>query len=111
VNAIQHTLVFLVRVYQKVISPAKMGLFGPLGECRYEPSCSEYAAHAIRVHGAVKGGALAAWRICRCNPWGKFGADPVPPRAQTPRFRLFPAAGACACRKSASPIVTTRPQA
>lgn len=46
--------------------------------CRFEPSCSQYALDALRVHGALRGGLLAAWRILRCNPWGGMGYDPVP---------------------------------
>ena len=53
----------LIRVYQWTISP----LLGPV--CRYYPSCSHYGYEAVRVHGAVKGSALTAWRILRCNPW------------------------------------------
>ena len=55
--------------------------------CRYMPSCSEYARDALREHGAFVGSALAARRICRCHPWGGFGFDPVPPRSgDLPRF-------------------------
>jgi putative membrane protein insertion efficiency factor len=49
------------------------------GSCRFEPGCSRYAAEAIAVHGALRGGWLAARRICRCRPWGGLGYDPVPP--------------------------------
>ncbi|MFO0745662.1 MAG: membrane protein insertion efficiency factor YidD [Myxococcota bacterium] len=47
--------------------------------CRYWPSCSEYAADALRLHGFFKGTALASWRLLRCNPFSKGGWDPVPP--------------------------------
>jgi putative membrane protein insertion efficiency factor len=102
VNAAQHVLVFLVRIYQWVISPAKGALFGPLGQCRFEPSCSHYAVEAIRKHGAIKGSALAGWRICRCNPWGGCGEDPVPEikQAQSLKFKGSVALG------SASPVQT-----
>ena len=77
-GAIHRTLVALlvapVRGYQVFLSP----LFG--GRCRYVPSCSQYAIEALRVHGAVRGAALAAWRVLRCHPWGGHGYDPVPPR-------------------------------
>ncbi len=46
--------------------------------CRFEPTCSCYTLQALEKHGAIKGGALAAWRILRCNPWGGMGFDPVP---------------------------------
>lgn len=48
--------------------------------CRFLPTCSEYAADAVRDHGAVRGGALALKRIARCHPWGGSGYDPVPKR-------------------------------
>lgn len=50
------------------------------GQCRFYPSCSRYAEEAIRLHGAVKGVALAAWRVARCGPFAAGGVDPVPPR-------------------------------
>lgn len=62
----------LIWGYQAVLSP----LFAPA--CRYEPSCSRYAAEAITRFGAVHGGWLALRRIGRCHPWGDFGFDPVP---------------------------------
>jgi uncharacterized protein len=61
-----------VRVYQWTIRP----LIG--ANCRFWPSCSEYAVEALRVHGAARGTALAAKRILRCNPWNEGGFDPVP---------------------------------
>jgi uncharacterized protein len=77
-NAVQHILVFCVRLYRGVISPAKTVLFGPLGRCRFTPSCSEYALEALRQHGALAGSWLAFNRIGRCHPWGGCGHDPVP---------------------------------
>jgi putative membrane protein insertion efficiency factor len=50
-----------------------------VGACRYEPSCSAYAAEAVARHGALRGTWLAAHRLCRCGPWGVAGFDPVPP--------------------------------
>lgn len=61
-----------VKFYQYLISPLL-----PMA-CRYTPSCSVYAEHAIRKHGILKGSILAARRIGRCNPWGGSGYDPVP---------------------------------
>lgn len=46
--------------------------------CRFLPTCSEYALEAIDRHGALRGGALAVRRVCRCHPWGGHGYDPVP---------------------------------
>lgn len=62
----------LIRVYQLFVSP----LLG--ANCRYVPSCSEYAADALRQYGAIRGGWLALKRIMRCHPWGGSGHDPLP---------------------------------
>ena len=62
-----------IRIYQWFISP----LLG--AHCRYWPSCSRYALEAVERHGVVHGGWLALKRIVRCNPWGNWGYDPVPP--------------------------------
>jgi putative membrane protein insertion efficiency factor len=48
--------------------------------CRFVPSCSTYALEALETHGALRGSALAARRVCRCHPWGGHGFDPVPER-------------------------------
>ena len=52
---------------------------GP-GSCKFEPSCSRYAEQAITEHGVLRGGALAARRVCRCHPFSHGGFDPVRPR-------------------------------
>jgi putative membrane protein insertion efficiency factor len=65
-------LTLLLRFYQLAISP----MLGP--RCRFYPSCSNYALEAIRLHGAARGGWLAARRVCRCHPWNPGGFDPVP---------------------------------
>jgi len=67
-----HLAVGAVRAYQWTIRP----LIG--ANCRFWPSCSDYAVEAVREHGAVRGSALAGWRILRCNPWCQGGYDPVP---------------------------------
>ncbi|WP_084462786.1 membrane protein insertion efficiency factor YidD [Oceanibaculum pacificum] len=63
--------------YRYLISP----LLGV--NCRYGPSCSEYALEALAVHGAWRGGWLALGRILRCHPWGGSGYDPVPPKGHS----------------------------
>jgi putative membrane protein insertion efficiency factor len=68
--------VALVRTYQWTLRP----LIG--ANCRFCPSCSDYAIEAFRGHGALRGGGLAARRILRCHPWNAGGYDPVP--AATP---------------------------
>ncbi len=65
-------LLRLIRLYRRVLSP------GLSPRCRFEPSCSAYAEEAIRVHGAVRGGGLAVWRLLRCQPFARGGIDPVP---------------------------------
>ncbi len=51
-----------------------------VGRCRFHPTCSAYALAAIQVHGALKGGMLAVWRVARCSPLTAGGPDPVPGR-------------------------------
>jgi len=61
------------------ISLYRLTLSGWLGgQCRFSPTCSRYAAEAIRSHGAVKGSLLSVRRVLRCNPFGRGGLDPVP---------------------------------
>jgi putative membrane protein insertion efficiency factor len=64
-------VVFIINLYRKYLSPLK----GPC--CRFYPSCSAYAAEAVARHGVLKGGAMAVWRVLRCNPFGRGGYDPV----------------------------------
>jgi putative membrane protein insertion efficiency factor len=61
----------LIRVYRATLS----GWLG--GQCRFYPTCSHYAEDAIRERGALRGTALGAWRILRCNPFGSGGIDHV----------------------------------
>ena len=61
-----------VSFHQRYISPMKST------KCPYYPTCSCYGLEAVQKYGAIKGGALAAWRILRCNPFSKGGYDPVP---------------------------------
>lgn len=83
-SAPSRALILLVGLYRLTLSPAKTFIFGPSAECRFEPSCSQYAMEALKTHGAFAGGWLATKRICRCNPWGPCGHDPVPPK----KFRV-----------------------
>jgi uncharacterized protein len=91
VNVAQHILVFGVHCYRWGVSPAKTFLFGPLGRCRFTPTCSEYALAALRHHGALAGSWLAVKRIGRCHPWGGCGQDPVPEvksKVQSPKYKV-----------------------
>lgn len=58
-------------LYQRFISP------GLPRRCKYEPTCSRYAVQALGEYGILRGLALAAWRLLRCNPWSHGGYDPV----------------------------------
>ena len=61
-----------VRAYRLFLSPW-------VGNgCRFQPTCSVYALEALEKHGGLKGGYLAAHRICSCHPWGGSGIDNVP---------------------------------
>jgi len=63
-------LMILVRLYQVTLRSV-MG-----GQCRFQPTCSEYALEALAKYGAIRGGMKSLWRILRCNPWGGCGYDP-----------------------------------
>ena len=70
---VKKIMIGAIRVYQKGISP------GLPPRCRFSPTCSQYAVEAIEKYGPVKGGWLAARRLCRCNPFNKGDYfDPVP---------------------------------
>ncbi|ATE61947.1 membrane protein insertion efficiency factor YidD [Thauera sinica] len=65
-------LIALLRFYRYAISPM-------LGRnCRFHPTCSEYAIEAVQRHGALRGGWLALRRVGRCHPFHPGGYDPVP---------------------------------
>lgn len=74
VRAARRAAVGLIRAYQATRR-------GRLSPCRFVPSCSDYAVEAVDTHGVLHGGALAVWRVARCNPIGGRGFDPVPPRS------------------------------
>ena len=70
-NFIIKTLVVIIGLYQSIFS-------GRLSTCRFVPSCSNYAIESFDKQGFFKGSFLTFKRICRCNPWGGQGLDPVP---------------------------------
>ena len=73
-NPLSAIMVFMVRVYQRAISPY-------LGRsCRFHPSCSQYLIEALRERGVLMGTLLGVWRVLRCNPFCRGGYDPVPKR-------------------------------
>jgi putative membrane protein insertion efficiency factor len=65
-------LLVLLRAYKLLLSP----LF--TGSCRFYPSCSDYMAEAVRIHGPWRGVWLGCRRLLRCRPLGGHGVDPVP---------------------------------
>ena len=69
---IARVLIALIRVYQRLLSP----LLGPV--CRFHPSCSEYGAECLRLHGALRGSWLTVRRLARCHPFHPGGYDPPP---------------------------------
>lgn len=71
-SLLSYVLLGVVQFYRYFISP----LLAP--RCRFYPTCSQYALDAIRLHGGIKGGWLAAKRIVRCHPLSEGGEDPVP---------------------------------
>jgi len=71
-NFLKKILFYLIRLYQKFLSPLCPGC------CRYRPTCSQYVIEAINRHGILKGLLLGIKRILRCHPWGGSGYDPVP---------------------------------
>ncbi len=67
-------LLYLLGLYSRFVSPALPR------RCKYEPTCSAYAAGAIRELGVIRGSILALWRLARCNPFSHGGYDPVAAR-------------------------------
>lgn len=67
----------VIRVYQWTLSP----LIG--NQCRFHPTCSQYAMEAIEAHGLCRGSYLALRRIGRCHPFHPGGFDPVPRREES----------------------------
>ena len=64
-------LIKLIKIYQR--TPINTH-----GACKYVPTCSNYAIGVIEEFGAFKGTLLTIWRLLRCNPFSKGGADPIP---------------------------------
>jgi len=63
--------IFLIKIYQKVISPLKPRT------CRFYPTCSEYSIQALKKYGFIKGSYKSIKRILKCNPFNPGGYDPL----------------------------------
>ncbi|MGC9451423.1 MAG: membrane protein insertion efficiency factor YidD [Oceanipulchritudo sp.] len=87
-SALQGLLIVLLVLYRYLVSPV-LHVLAPGSGCRFQPTCSEYALEAIRIHGPFHGSWLALRRLGRCHPWGGHGFDPVP--------------GRCSCAKPGDP--------
>lgn len=68
--------ILFIRVYQLIISP----MLG--SNCRFIPTCSEYAMESLREYGLIKGIFLSIKRIGKCHPWGSHGYDPIPTKME-----------------------------
>ena len=73
-------LLAAIAFYRRWLSPAVHAL-NPGDGCRFQPTCSEYAAVAIATHGPLRGLGLALWRLLRCHPFARGGLDQVPPKS------------------------------
>ncbi len=71
--ALRRAFVIPIKLYRTYLSPMK-----GTPTCRFTPTCSAYAVEAVMEWGIVIGTVLALWRLIRCNPFSKGGADPVP---------------------------------
>ena len=69
-------LILLIRGYQLIISP----MLG--SNCRFMPTCSEYALESLKTYGLIKGTYLTIKRIGKCHPWGSNGYDPIPTKME-----------------------------
>jgi uncharacterized protein len=78
---IQFPFIFLVKLYQWVISPLTPA------SCRYTPTCSHYMIEAIKEWGVLRGGWMGLKRIFSCHPWGGCGHDPVPENPKRSRYK------------------------
>ena len=71
-----YPLIFIIKIYQFIVSPF-------IGQnCRYLPTCSEYAIESLKLHGLLRGLFFTIRRILKCHPFGGHGIDPIPKRKQ-----------------------------
>lgn len=77
-SAADRVLLLLFGAYKRFVGPPLHALSFVQGGCGFQPTCSEYATLALAQHGVLRGGAMALWRVLRCNPFHRGGWDPVP---------------------------------
>ena len=73
---VTYPLILLIRVYQLIVSP----MLG--SNCRFMPTCSDYALESLKTYGLIKGTYLTIKRIGKCHPWGSHGYDPIPTKME-----------------------------
>jgi len=73
-------LILLIRGYQLIASP----MLG--SNCRFMPTCSEYAMESLKTYGLIKGTFLTIKRISKCHPWGSHGYDPIPTKMEKNKY-------------------------
>ena len=73
-------LILLIRGYQLIVSP----ILG--SNCRFMPTCSEYALESFKAYGLIKGTFLTIKRIGKCHPWGSHGYDPIPTKMEKNKY-------------------------
>ena len=71
----------MLAAYKRFLSPVLHAIPGISGACRFQPTCSEYAAIALHEHGLLRGSVMTIGRILRCHPFQKGGFDPVPAKS------------------------------
>jgi putative membrane protein insertion efficiency factor len=88
-RGVRRLFVGAIAVYQRTLSPVLPVITLGACACRFSPTCSHYAAEAIRSHGVLAGGRLAIFRLLKCTPLHPGGSDPVPPRNRQRPARPF----------------------
>ncbi len=79
INPIKQLLLFLIKIYQKTLSPDTgfLKIFHPFGVCKYYPTCSEYYYQAVDKYGIIRGVEMGTRRLLKCHPLSKGGYDPI----------------------------------